>query len=290
MRASPSRRPNDPQRREPVARRPRAAMLEPLLQPVPVEQVVRVERDDPAVGVDDVDAGLLHAPHVEVMRVEELHDDHAEDVVVGDVRRARRPAAGSRAVAAATCADEPGLAPVEKSLNSWSRSGWFCSYMIVLPSPCSSTCGSTMPVSGVTHRRRASARRPSRGSRGGRGRGPRRVGLNTRRLREDLLADLAERQAVGGGVEVFRSAGGLDRLERDAADAALLQREVDDLADLVVVQALLQRDDERRGDVVLVEPLERPPADVGQVFAAKRAQRRRAAASRTGGTPRSRGM
>jgi hypothetical protein len=62
---------------------------------------------------------------------------------------------------------------------------------------------------------------------------------------------------------VVGSAGVLDRLERDAAHATLLEREVDDLADLVVVQAFLQRDDERRGDVVLVEPLDRALADAG---------------------------
>src|SRR5687768_16934650 len=44
-----------------------AQILEPLLKPVPVKQVVRVERDDPAIWVGNVDAGLLHAPHVEVM-------------------------------------------------------------------------------------------------------------------------------------------------------------------------------------------------------------------------------
>ena len=52
------------------------------LQSIAIKHVERVERDDPAVGVRDVDARLFHAAHVEVMRVEELHDDDAENVVV----------------------------------------------------------------------------------------------------------------------------------------------------------------------------------------------------------------
>ena len=36
-----------------------------------------------AVGMDDVDAGFLHRAHVEVLRVHELDDEHAEDLVVG---------------------------------------------------------------------------------------------------------------------------------------------------------------------------------------------------------------
>src|SRR3954468_23230341 len=62
-------------------------LRQPLLPLVTIEEVERVERDDSAIRVDDVDAALLHAPHIEVMRVQELHDDHAEDVVVMHVRR-----------------------------------------------------------------------------------------------------------------------------------------------------------------------------------------------------------
>src|SRR4051812_43389669 len=49
-----------------------------------VEQVVRVERDDPPVRVHDLDAGALDRAHVEVVRVKELHHDQPEDVFVGD--------------------------------------------------------------------------------------------------------------------------------------------------------------------------------------------------------------
>ena len=46
-------------------------------------------------------------------------------------------------------------------------------------------------------------------------------------LFEDLAADFGEREAVGGGVEVLEAAGVLDGLEGDAADAGLLEGEVD---------------------------------------------------------------
>ena len=67
----------------------------------------------------------------------------------------------------------------------------------------------------------------------------------------------------------------------------LLEREVDDPADLVVVQALLQRDDQRRGDVERVQPIEGAPAHVAQIGAAQLRSAARARASRTAGRPRS---
>ena len=75
-------------------------------------------------------------------------------------------------------------------------------------------------------------------------------------------------------IEALEPAGGLDRLERHAAHARLLQREVDDPADLAVVEALLDRDDQRRRDAELVQPLERLLADVAQVGAAQLASAR----------------
>jgi hypothetical protein len=64
-----------------------ANSLEHSLALVAIKKVVRVERNDPPVRVHDMHARLLHAAHVEVMRVEELHDDDAKNVVVGHVRR-----------------------------------------------------------------------------------------------------------------------------------------------------------------------------------------------------------
>ncbi len=81
---------------------------------------------------------------------------------------------------------------------------------------------------------------------------------------------LAQRQAVARRVEALDPPGDLHRLERHPAHAGLPEREVDDRAELVVVEPLLERDDQRRRDPVLVEALERPVADVDQVGAAHR--------------------
>jgi len=56
---------------------------------IPIKQIERIKRNNPPVGMDDVHAGFLDAAHVEVMRIQKLHDDHAENVVVRDVPRHR---------------------------------------------------------------------------------------------------------------------------------------------------------------------------------------------------------
>ena len=65
------------------------------------------------------------------------------------------------------------------------------------------------------------------------------------------------------------------RLERHAAHARLLDRVLDDLADLVVVEALLERDDERRGQPEVVEPVDGFAPDAREICAAQRLERQR---------------
>ena len=88
-------------------------------------------------------------------------------------------------------------------------------------------------------------------------------------LLEDAAAHLVERQTVLRGVEALHAARLLHGLERDAANAGLLQREVDDGAELVVVDAPLDRDDERGGDAELVESVEGFLADRAEIGAAQ---------------------
>src|SRR5437763_1733446 len=102
------------------------------------------------------------------------------------------------------------------------------------------------------------------------------AGLEQRGLLENSLTNLREREAIARGVEAIGSPRVLDRLKRYATDAALLEREVDDLADLVIVQALLQRDDQRRRDVVLVEMIQRAAANVAEILASQFAKRQAA--------------
>ena len=58
-------------------------------------------------------------------------------------------------------------------------------------------------------------------------------------LLEDPAPHLGQRQPVGRRVEALEPARRLHRLEGHAAHARLREREVDDLAELVVVHALL---------------------------------------------------
>ena len=67
----------------------------------------------------------------------------------------------------------------------------------------------------------------------------------------------------------MQAAGLLHGLEGDAADAGLLQGEVDDGAHFVVVDAALDGDDERGGDVERVEFFEGLGADAAEVGAAE---------------------
>ena len=57
--------------------------FEQLFLIVAVKHVEGVEGDDAAVGVGDVDAGFFDGADVEIVGVEELHDDDAEDLVIG---------------------------------------------------------------------------------------------------------------------------------------------------------------------------------------------------------------
>ena len=54
---------------------------------IPVEHVVGIERDHPSVGMHDVDAGFLDGADIEVMGIQELHDNDPEDVVIGNLLR-----------------------------------------------------------------------------------------------------------------------------------------------------------------------------------------------------------
>ena len=60
-------------------RKPRA------LQIVAIKQIVRIEGNQAAVRVHDVDAGLLHRAHVESVCVEKLHDEHAKNIRIGQI-------------------------------------------------------------------------------------------------------------------------------------------------------------------------------------------------------------
>src|SRR5947199_6225703 len=60
------------------------------LEIVAVEKIVRVERNQAAVRMDDVYAGFLDRTKVECLRVDELHDQNAKDVAIRDVAARQR--------------------------------------------------------------------------------------------------------------------------------------------------------------------------------------------------------
>ena len=60
-----------------------AERSEPVaLEFVPVKEVISVKRDQAAVRVDDMYAGFFDASDIEGVRIDELHDDHPEDVFI----------------------------------------------------------------------------------------------------------------------------------------------------------------------------------------------------------------
>ena len=245
---------------------------------VAVEQVVGVEGDEAlAVGVGDVDAGFFDAAEVEGLGVDELDDEDAEEVVVAEVFGARtcgRQQRSSRRVLAWDC----GEWLVEKSLKIWLRRLGFCSMVgadggvLLVDDGVAAAVDEDVggdeagegddfagQLQGVGHGEGV----------GVAGDGDDVFGFEDGGLGEDAAADFGEGEAVRGGVEVVEAAGLLDGLEGDAADAGLLEGEVDDGAELVVVDSAFDGDDEGGGDVELVEAFEGAFADVAEVGAAE---------------------
>ena len=88
-------------------------------------------------------------------------------------------------------------------------------------------------------------------------------------LLKNAAADLGKGEAVLGLFVAERAAGLLDGLEGDAAHAGLLEREIDECAELVVVGTLRDGDDEGGGNVVAVEAFEGLLAGAAEVGAAE---------------------
>src|SRR6266704_509429 len=54
-------------------------------QLIAIKQIVRVERNQAPVGMHDVDAGFLHGAHIECVSIQKLHDEHTENIFVGQL-------------------------------------------------------------------------------------------------------------------------------------------------------------------------------------------------------------
>jgi hypothetical protein len=94
-------------------------------------------------------------------------------------------------------------------------------------------------------------------------------GLEVVGLMEDASANLGQREAMLGAGVVEESASLLHGLEGDASDTGLLQGEVDDGAELVIVDAAFYGDYQCRRDVEFVQAHKGTFADVAQVGSAQ---------------------
>ena len=83
------------------------------------------------------------------------------------------------------------------------------------------------------------------------------LGTKNRRLLENFAAHFGQCEAIARGIEVIDAPGGLNGLERDAANAGLLQREIDNPAKFGVIASTLYGDDERGGNVEGIEAFKR---------------------------------
>ena len=90
-----------------------------------------------------------------------------------------------------------------------------------------------------------------------------------RGLLEDLAPDLRKREPITRRIVVLVAAGVLNWLEGHAAYAGLLKGEVDDLADLGIVEPSLDGHNESGRDAVCVQPIDGALPDGAQIGAAK---------------------
>ncbi len=119
-------------------------------------------------------------------------------------------------------------------------------------------------LQGVRHRQRVGVARH----------GDEVLGREHGRLLEDSPTYLGQGETLGGRIILRRAAGMLHGLERDATDTGLLHGEVDDLAELVVIESLLHDDDQRRADTVTVEILQGLASHVAHVLGPQVAESR----------------
>src|SRR5438445_4213189 len=54
-------------------------------QVVAIKQIVRIERNQASVGMHDVDAGFLYGAHIECVGIQKLHNEHTENIFVGQL-------------------------------------------------------------------------------------------------------------------------------------------------------------------------------------------------------------
>src|SRR5664279_3703731 len=241
-----------------------------VLKLIAVKEVVIIEGDKTVVGVHNVHAGLLDGAHVERVGVDELHDDHAKDIIVTQRRRtdawqaAQQIVQGSRSALRRVTRREQPENMIVKTLLLLVKHGIVATFNQHFGrDEAGQRRDLAVELEGVCHgeavgmaRHRYDVFRPENAG-----------------LFVNAPADLGECEPVSGRVKLLKSTSDLDGLKRHAAHTRLLQCEIDKAADLIIVESTLQGDDQRGGDSQPVKAFESTPAHVAQVGAAQGIQR-----------------
>ena len=213
-----------------------------------------------------MDAGFLDGPHIEVIGIDEAHDDDAEEIIVAQAGRADLWQAahdGLQLVGGAlhrvTGAEQLDHVLVQAFVLFVHNGVARIVQQVLRIQIAGQRDHFAIDFQRVSHgqRIRIAGHRNDVG-----------CGENTRLL-QDLLPHLGERNTVLRRIELLGTAGNLGRLEGDAAHTGLLQPVADDLADLVVVQSFLQGNHQGGGEVLPVQVFQCLPAYGPQVFAAQ---------------------
>jgi hypothetical protein len=263
-----------PKSQEFIAKRPQSS----LFQRVAIEHIVSVERDETfTVGVGDVDAGLLDGTEIEGLRVDELNDEDAEEIVVSEVlwREHLREAAeefaeGVRLRLRGVVGREEFedlIAQVRAAFDA-GADGRVLLVDDRVATAVDQDVGRNKPSERNNLSREFQCVSHSEGI-GMAGNGNQVFGLEVGGLVEDPAADLGQRESVFGAGVVEEAASLLNGLEGYAANTGLLQGEIDDGAKLVVIDAAFHCNHKRCRNTELVEAFEGLLASVAQIGSAQ---------------------
>lgn len=238
-----------------------------MLEVIAVEQVVGVERDEAAIGVDDVDAGFFDGADVEGVSIEKMDDEHTENIFVAEIGGSGNAREATEKFAEAGGAGFRRMVGGEKLEQAIADAGLFfvddgvaggVNKDVGLDKT-SKRNDFPIKFQGVGHCEAVRVARDRDDVFGAKNAG----------LLENLSANFGKGETVGGRIEIFDTAGVLDGLQGDTANAGLGESEVDDFADFTVVETFAQSDDEGGREVVLVQAFQRFFTDAAKIAAAE---------------------
>ncbi len=200
---------------------------------VAVKKIVGVERNQSAIGMDDMDAGLFDAADIKSVRVDKLHDQHTEDILIAEFR-------GRSNFRQAAEEFTQGIGAGLRRMVRGEKFEQTIADALLLFVDDRITSGVDEHVRRDEPRERHNLafdfQRVRHGQRiGMAGHGNDVLGLKDLCLLENLAADLGKGESIRRGVEPFQAARILNRLQRHSSHARLLQRVVNRLAYFLVI-------------------------------------------------------